>query len=79
MKGFMNLLLKSGPCDLNRKDEPKIERESQKRIMSLCAAAASNKKARMVNVFTLSNKVFENQSLIKCRSEQVMKTKCVDS
>ena len=31
MKGFMNLLGKSGPGDLNRKDEPKIERESQKR------------------------------------------------
>ena len=27
----MNLLRKSGPGDLNRKDEPKIERESQKR------------------------------------------------
>ena len=31
---FMNLLVKSGPRDLNRQDEPKIERESQKRIMS---------------------------------------------
>ena len=65
IKGFMNLLLKSGPCDLNRYDEPKIKRESQK--------------ARMVNVFTLVNKVVENQSLIKCKSEQVMKTKYVDS
>ena len=27
----MNLLGKSGPSDLNRKDEPEIERESQKR------------------------------------------------
>ena len=31
MKGFINLLGKSGPGDLNRKDEPKIERESKKR------------------------------------------------
>ena len=31
MKGFMSLLGKSGPGDLNRKDESKIERESQKR------------------------------------------------
>ena len=31
MKGFMNLLGKSGPRDLNHKDGPKIERESQKR------------------------------------------------
>ena len=31
MKGFINLLGKSGPGDLNRKDKSKIERESQKR------------------------------------------------
>ena len=31
MKGFMNLLGKSGPRDLNHKDGPKIERQSQKR------------------------------------------------
>ena len=34
MQGFMNLLGKSGPGDLNRKDEPKIECESQKRSRS---------------------------------------------
>ena len=37
----MNLLAKSGPRDLNRLDEPKIERETQRRIMGPCAAAAS--------------------------------------
>ena len=37
----MNLLVKSGPRDLNRLDEPKIERETQRRIMGPCAAAAS--------------------------------------
>ena len=31
VKEFMNLLGKSGPRDLNRQDEPKIERENQKR------------------------------------------------
>ena len=31
MKGFMNLLVKSGPRNLNRQDEPNIEHESQKR------------------------------------------------
>ena len=41
--------------------------------------AASIKKARMVSAFTLVNKVTENQSLIKCRSDQVEKTKCADS
>ena len=40
-KGLMNLLVKSGPRDLNRLDEPKIERETQRRIMGPCAAAAS--------------------------------------
>ena len=33
MKGLKNLLVKSGPRDLNRLDEPKIERERQRRIM----------------------------------------------
>ena len=37
----MNLLVKSGSRDLNRLDEPKIERETQRRIMGPCAAAAS--------------------------------------
>ena len=37
----MNLLVKSGPRDLNRLDEPKIERETQRRIMGPCTAAAS--------------------------------------
>ena len=36
----MNLLVKSGSRDLNRLDEPKIERETQRRIMGPCAAAA---------------------------------------
>ena len=31
MKGFMDLLVKSGPGKLNRQGEPKIERESKKR------------------------------------------------
>ena len=33
-------LVKSGLGDLNRQDEPKIERESHRRIKSLCAAAS---------------------------------------
>ena len=79
MKGFMNLLVKSGPRGLNRLDEPKIEHESQMRIMGPCAAAASIKKARMVSKFTLVNKFSENQSLVKYMSDQVKKTKCADS
>ena len=43
MKRFMNLLVKSGPRNLNCQDEPKIERKSQKRILGLCAAATSIK------------------------------------
>ena len=78
VKGFTNLLLKSGPRDLNRLEEPKMERESQKRIMSPCAAVASIKIARMVSAFTLVNKVPENQSLMKCRSGHVKKTKCAN-
>ena len=50
---FMNLLVKSGPRDFNRQDEPKTERESQKRITGPRAAAASIKKARLVSAFTL--------------------------
>ena len=80
MKELMNLLVKSGPCDLNRLDEPKIkEHESQKRIMGPCAAAASTKKAKMVSAFTLVNKFSENQLLVKFRSDEVKKTKCADS
>ena len=79
MKGFINLLVKSGPRDLNRLDELKIEHESQMRIMGPCAAAASIKKVRMVSAFTLVNKFSENQSLVKYRSDQVKKTKCADS
>ena len=79
MKGFMNLLVKSGPRGLNSLDEPKIEHESQMRIMGPCAVAASIKKARMVSAFTLVNKFSENQSLVKYRSDQVKKTKCADS
>ena len=44
-----------------------------------CAAAASIKKARMVSAFTLVNKVSENDSLIKYRSDQEKKTNCADS
>ena len=47
IKEFINLLVKSGPRDLNRQDETKIVLESQKRITSLCAAAALIKKARI--------------------------------
>ena len=36
---------------------------------SPCVAAASIKRARMVSTFTIVNKVSENQSLIRCRSE----------
>ena len=78
MKGFMNLLVKSGCRDFHSQDEPRRERESQKRIWP-CAAAASIKKARMVSAFTLVNKVSENDSLIKYRSDQVKKTNCADS
>ena len=79
IKGFINLLVKSGPRDLNRQNENKIVCESQKRIMSVCAVAASIKKARMVSRFTLVNRVSENQSLLKCRIDQEKKTKCADS
>ena len=41
-----------------------IERKSQRRIHSPCAAAASIKKARMVSAFTIINEVSQNQSLI---------------
>ena len=75
MKGFLNLLVKSGPRDLNRQDEPKIERE----IIGPCTAAASIKKVRVVSAFTLVDELSENQSLIKCRSDKVKKTKCADS
>ena len=57
MKGFMNLLVKSGPRDLNRQNEPKIRWKSQQRITSPCAVAASIKKARIVSAFTPLNKV----------------------
>ena len=60
IKGFMNLLVKSGPRDFNREDEPETEREIQKRIMGPRAAAASIKKAILVSAFTLVNKVSEN-------------------
>ena len=40
--------------------------------------AASIKKARMVSAFTIVNKITEDQSLIKCRSDQVKKTKCAE-
>ena len=64
MIGLISLLGKSGPGDLNSQDELKIERESQKRIKSPCAAAASMKKATNGECITLVNKVSENQSLI---------------
>ena len=44
-----------------------------------CATAASIKKARMVSAFMLVNKVSENQSLIKCKSNLGKKIKCVAS
>ena len=35
MKGLINLLVKSGPRDLNHLDEPKIYRESQRRTVDV--------------------------------------------
>ena len=32
----------------------------------------------MASAFTIVNKVSENKSLIKCRSDQVKKTRCAD-
>ena len=55
------------------------ERESQRRIKSACAAAASTKKAIMVSAFTIVNKVSENQLLIECRCDQVKNAKCAYS
>ena len=51
-------MVKSGPRDLNRQDETKIVRESQKRITSLCATAALIKKARMVSRYMLVKKKY---------------------
>ena len=73
MREFMNLLVKLGPGDLNRQDEPIIQGESWKRIKSLCAAAASIRKATNGEYNTFLNLVSENQSLIKYRSDQVNK------
>ena len=73
MKEFMNLSVKLGPGDLNRQDEPRIQGESWKRIKSLCAAAASIRKATNGEYNTFLNLVSENQSLIKYRSDQVNK------
>ena len=73
MGEFMNLLVKLGPGDLNRQDEPRIQGESWKRIKSLCAAAASIRKATNGEYNTFLNLVSENQSLIKYRSDQVNK------
>ena len=73
MKEFMNLLLKLGPGDLYRQDEPRIQGESWKRIKSPCAAAASIRKVTNGEYSTFSNIVSENQSFIKHRSDQVNK------
>ena len=73
MGEFMNLLVKLGPGDLNRQDEPRIQGESWKRIKSLCAAAASIRKATNGEYNTFLNLVSENQSLIKYRSDKVNK------
>ena len=40
-EGAYEPVVKSASRDLNRLDEPKIERETQRRIMGPCAAAAS--------------------------------------
>ena len=64
MIGPMKLLVKSGPGDLNRQDEPKINCESRMSIKSPCAAAAYIKKATNSECITLVNKVSENQSLL---------------
>ena len=70
----MKLLVKLGPSDLNRQDEPKIEHKSQKRIMSLCAAATPIKKARMVSEFTLTGPIKErkpNMQTPECHGSEV--------
>ena len=79
IKGLMSLLVKSGPRDLNRLNEPKIERKNQRWTKSPGAAAASINKATNGECITLVKKVSENQSPIKHRSHQVKKTKCADS
>ena len=56
---------------MNRQEEPKRERKSLMRIKSLCAAAALIKKATDGECITLVDKVSENWSLIKYRSDQV--------
>ena len=61
MKGLWSLLEKSGPGDLNRREEMKVERTGQKRIKSPYASAASIKKATNVNI------VSENQSRLDYR------------
>ena len=75
----MSLLVKSGPRDLNRLNEPKIERKNQRWTKSPGAAAASINKATHGECITLVKKVSENQSPIKYRRHKVKKTKCADS
>ena len=58
MIGLMRLLVKSGPGDLNRQDEPKINCESHTSIKSPCAAAAYIKKATNGECITLVNKSY---------------------
>ena len=71
MKEFFNLLMKLGPGDLNRQDEPRIQGESWKRIQSPYSAATSIRKVTNGEYNTFLNIVSENQSLIKYRSDQL--------
>ena len=59
--------MKSGPGDLNRQEEMKIERAKKQRIKSPYTAAASVKKATNGEYITLVNTVSENQSPLDYR------------
>ena len=63
----MSFLGESGPGCLNRQDEPKIERESLKRMKNSCLRGRLNQEsddATNGGCITLVNKASENQSLI---------------
>ena len=76
MTGLMTLFFKSVLTIWTARTNPvrpaERERESQKRIKSPCAAAASI-------YITLVNRGSKTQSLIKYRSDQVKRTKWADS
>ena len=54
MKEFMNLLVKLGPGDLNRQDEPRIQGESWKRIKARAPRSPQSGKWRMVSTIRLN-------------------------